>query len=247
MRTATVRKPRTAQQACRGFTLIELLVVIAVIAILAGMLMPAVNGAMRKAKEKATRMEIGTLEVALLAYFSDWGAYPPDRGAYNENWTPASRDYNSGQCLVYYLGTKFRASDGFSRNGGTYFEFPGDRLVSVTVGTVTADVFMDRLKDKAGRSTSGKTFYYHCDNNDAEDGDQTTWGNWDSYNRNASNVNHSKVDIWSTGWNGEDGVLARHLTKDDVADENLSTTVPASVWAKLKDDIGNWDLADKRK
>lgn len=73
--------PRPAGTRCfasrsRGFTLIELLVVTAIIAILAGLLLTALVGSRRSAKNGTAAAMLSRLETALSAYQSDFGAYP---------------------------------------------------------------------------------------------------------------------------------------------------------------------------
>ena len=60
----------------KGFTLIELLIVVAIIAILAGILIPVFQGAMQKAKQKGTMVDINSFAKAITSYVTDLGAAP---------------------------------------------------------------------------------------------------------------------------------------------------------------------------
>jgi prepilin-type N-terminal cleavage/methylation domain-containing protein len=64
-----------------GFTLIELLVVIAIIAILAGLIVPALAAAKKKAQVAKCRIEIKNLEGAINQYNSAYGRYPTTKDA----------------------------------------------------------------------------------------------------------------------------------------------------------------------
>ena len=76
----------------KGFTLIELLVVIAVIALLMGIIMPALNMARDQGRRAACMSNMRQVGVALLMYQNEYEKTPPKTQAVYDYASPAARD-----------------------------------------------------------------------------------------------------------------------------------------------------------
>ena len=66
-----------------GFTLLELLVVIGIIAILAGLLFPAITGALRTAQKNKAIGDCRAIETAIMQYYNEYNKWPGSGGSVN--------------------------------------------------------------------------------------------------------------------------------------------------------------------
>jgi prepilin-type N-terminal cleavage/methylation domain-containing protein len=147
----------------RGFSLIELLVVIVIIGILVGLLVPGVMTAYRRSQEFAIEQEVNQLSLAIEAFKTKYGFYPPDftritdvnqfipylnRIAPNHSesanlttwWTQVGSKLNAAgpqSSYVFWLSGLAKNKQ-YPLTGNT-----GNPLPAYNVGTVEREVFFD--------------------------------------------------------------------------------------------------------
>ena len=120
----------------RIFTLIELLIVIAIIAILAAMLLPALNKARETAYKISCANHLGSIGKAMLMYANDYQDYlPPYRSA--SSWgMPGNREWYAGTpetgLLADYLQLNQKGQD-----IGTYGHNAGNAANPVSRGRIS--------------------------------------------------------------------------------------------------------------
>jgi prepilin-type N-terminal cleavage/methylation domain-containing protein len=100
MKTIGNRKSGTGNSP--AFTLVELLVVIAIIGILAGMLLPVLGAAKKRALIVKAKTEMADLAVAINAYDTDYGRFPISKD--EQTWLQANGNGDLTTGLVFGPG-----------------------------------------------------------------------------------------------------------------------------------------------
>src|SRR5271157_1538041 len=149
----TIRRRPGAGRGPRGFTLVELLAVMLILAFLIALLLPAINGALRTAKNAAVGGEINQLAQALASFKARYGDYPPSRIYLSEDGnlmpTNGSTQIATGDITYAQLGQRSIAAmrKFFPRvtfNLGTatsnWYDFNGDG--SQVVGSTTTQSYI---------------------------------------------------------------------------------------------------------
>lgn len=109
-----------------GFTIVELLTVIGVIAILLGVLLPAVTMVRNFAKTTKQKAQFAMIEMAILAYKNDQGDYPPsmlDASIANNYYLGAqmlSEALVGWDLMGFHPGDNNYQANGHIDNGGEY-------------------------------------------------------------------------------------------------------------------------------
>ncbi len=116
------KSPTPKNQTSAAFTLVELLVVISIIAILAGLSFPAVNGAMDSAKKTQAKSNAVQIAAAVTAYEIEYGKLPTFTGTtVNKafmNILTGSDTTNNSRAIVFLEAQAWKKGKGGTNSVG---------------------------------------------------------------------------------------------------------------------------------
>ena len=177
---------------CDAFTLIELLVVMAIILVLAGLLLPAIIGGIKKGEVAQARTDVKLIETAVLGYLNEYGKFPgqPRDGTMDHLYTQGD-DYRMliatlrGSTII---GTvqDFLSADGWKNQNPRkkiFLEISEKNVVTNSASGGT-DAQLGELADPWGHRYQVKADWAMGGNVSDADGEQV--------------MNHS-VAVWSWG------------------------------------------------
>ena len=118
-----------------AFTLVELLVVISIIAILAGLLLPAVNGALESAKKTQGKSTAVQIAAAVSAYEMEYGKLPPLSSSSSSSDTTgdvesfltrilggASNNIDNSRTVTFLEMSSYKKGKGGTNSNGDYLD-----------------------------------------------------------------------------------------------------------------------------
>ncbi|MDY0176820.1 MAG: prepilin-type N-terminal cleavage/methylation domain-containing protein [Lentisphaeria bacterium] len=197
------------------FTLVELLIVIGIIAILAGILLPVISGAAKRADMTKAKAEITTLVNAIKQFESTYGhlPLPSHPSAYDEKNAFTGNQYRD---LILMLQAEPRTP------GSSDYNYPSFNSSNPNTRRTR---FLDVVGNDPGEFSDpwGNNYYIHLDHNyDGRIGDPNLTNENDfpeiisgANDKKIGNVVYYSIVVWSTG------ALALDTTDKAVLNDNV--------------------------
>jgi len=152
--------PLSKKKQIHGFTLIELLVVISIIAILAGLALPAMNNALNSAKKTMAKNQVVQIATAITAYETEYGRLPAFNGsnmAMNNIAMLTTNDLSNNPRGINFIElSPWKAGKGGTNGNGFCDPFSSNNAYSVALDTNYAH----SLSNMPGQSAAGGTIQY---------------------------------------------------------------------------------------
>ena len=106
----------------KGFTLIEILIVLALMAVLAAIVIPNVQGFLGRGKDDSYKVDKKTLQAAVDGYYTKNSAYPTTAGATGTPTGAGNNSYIVASTLITdkYLNDTPASSNTYNGGTGTY-------------------------------------------------------------------------------------------------------------------------------
>ena len=147
--------PTPRPQAQRlGFTLIELLVVISIIAVLAGLAFPAVNGAMDSARKARAKSDVTQIATAVVAYEMEYGILPTVTVSNVDSSLIGTLTGNNTRKIVFLETSAWKKGKGGTNSDGAFCDpWDSTNVYKIAVDSGSLDDTNYDNKIKAGTNS----------------------------------------------------------------------------------------------
>jgi prepilin-type N-terminal cleavage/methylation domain-containing protein len=122
-----------------GFTLIELLVVISIIAVLAGLAFPAVNGAMDNARKARAKSDISQIATAVVAYDAEYGVLPTITVSSVDSTLLGTLTGNNTRKIVFLETSEWKKGKGGTNSKGWCDPWDSNSVYQIAIDSGTLD------------------------------------------------------------------------------------------------------------